>query len=227
MRNADKRHGEDLGPSKRRRSFDQYTLKELSLVRDYRKRSFEHSPYSTERRSRLSNAGLFFCKDSQNSTLCIYCESLCYEWDENQVPPEQFHKIVSPTCSFVRAELQDIDVSFNDGRYPNGTPKHPEYLLKSKRLATFRVLTDGKPFAEAGFILCDGDIVKCFYCDGSMPYDRSLPDPLFEHVRRFPQCAFAKSQCGAELHGTTERLVLSLSLSKGEKSIESIEFSSI
>ncbi|CAF1218955.1 unnamed protein product [Rotaria sordida] len=43
-------------------------------------------------------------------------------------------------------------------------------------------------------------IVTCFYCNGSLQNWSSNDNPMIEHVRWFPHCAYAKQLCDSELY---------------------------
>ena len=202
--NADKRSGEDSVSPKRQRS-----SLESPWTRELRRRTFENSAHSAKRREEFVKAGFWCCKDPQKSTLCLYCLLLCCDGDEENVHPAQFHKALSPTCPFVKSELEDVDVPLNDRRYNQVQPVHGEYLHQPERLQTFRGSPDGEKYAAAGLFFDNGTNVTCFYCGGSMPYGGDDGDPLLEHARCFPDCDFAKNQCGPELHGLIERLARS------------------
>ena len=43
-------------------------------------------------------------------------------------------------------------------------------------------------------------IVTCFYCNGSLQNWGPNDNPMIEHARWFPHCAYAKQLCGDELY---------------------------
>lgn len=43
-------------------------------------------------------------------------------------------------------------------------------------------------------------IVTCFYCNGSLQNWGANDNPMIEHARWFPHCAYAKQLCGADLY---------------------------
>jgi hypothetical protein len=43
-------------------------------------------------------------------------------------------------------------------------------------------------------------VVTCFYCNGSLQNWGANDNPMIEHARWFPHCAYAKQLCGVELH---------------------------
>ncbi|CAF1332847.1 unnamed protein product [Rotaria sp. Silwood1] len=47
---------------------------------------------------------------------------------------------------------------------------------------------------------CAATTVTCFYCNGSLQNLDSHDNPMIEHARWFPYCAYAKPLCGEELY---------------------------
>ena len=78
------------------------------------------------------------------------------------------------------------------------------YHELTKRLASFatwpaRNLPAGDDLARAGFFyIGKGTTVCCFYCNGALRNWRSNDDPIAEHVRQYPHCAYAKQVCTDE-----------------------------
>ncbi|CAF4451466.1 unnamed protein product [Rotaria sp. Silwood2] len=83
---------------------------------------------------------------------------------------------------------------------------HTNYIEIPRRHASFATLpNENLPSVEdlvkAGFFYTGTKtIVTCFYCNGSLQSLRPNVDPLIEHVRWFPHCAYAKQLCGDQLH---------------------------
>ena len=55
-------------------------------------------------------------------------------------------------------------------------------------------------FERAFFYTGTKSIVTCFYCNGSLQNWGAGDNPMVEHARWFPQCAYAKQLCGADLY---------------------------
>jgi hypothetical protein len=54
---------------------------------------------------------------------------------------------------------------------------------------------------RAGFFYTGtGNIVTCFYCNGSLQNWSATDNPRNEHARWFGHCPYAKQLCGDELH---------------------------
>ncbi|CAF3551333.1 unnamed protein product [Rotaria sp. Silwood1] len=54
---------------------------------------------------------------------------------------------------------------------------------------------------RAGFFYTGKNtIVTCFYCNGSLQNWGSNDNPMIEHARWFPHCAYAKQLCGDDLY---------------------------
>jgi hypothetical protein len=75
---------------------------------------------------------------------------------------------------------------------------HPCYADLSKRHASFatwpnRNLPSVDDLIRAGFFYTGtGIVVTCFYCNGSLENWHPDDNPLVEHTRWFPSCAYAK-----------------------------------
>jgi hypothetical protein len=88
----------------------------------------------------------------------------------------------------------------------NKTAIHKRYVEPKKRLASFNKcsganLPSADDLVKAGFFY-DGmkKKITCFYCDGSLQQRNTNDNPLMEHIRQFPHCAYAKQIGGVELH---------------------------
>ena len=83
---------------------------------------------------------------------------------------------------------------------------NPSYVELPKRQASFATWThDNLPsiddLVRAGFFYTGvKSIVTCFYCNGSLQNWGPNDNPLIEHARWFPHCAYAKQLCGDQLH---------------------------
>ncbi|CAF4092982.1 unnamed protein product, partial [Rotaria magnacalcarata] len=56
-------------------------------------------------------------------------------------------------------------------------------------------------FVRAGFFYTGTKtIVTCFYCNGSLQNWGPNDNPMIEHARWFPHCAYARQLCGGELY---------------------------
>jgi hypothetical protein len=83
---------------------------------------------------------------------------------------------------------------------------NPAYAELPKRHASFATwLHDNLPpvddLVRAGFYYTGTKtIVTCFYCNGSLQDCGPNDNPMIEHARWFPNCAYAKQLCGDELH---------------------------
>ncbi|CAF0849103.1 unnamed protein product [Rotaria sp. Silwood1] len=78
---------------------------------------------------------------------------------------------------------------------------NPAYSEIPKRHASFATwpnedLPSVDDFVRAGFFYTGTkNIVKCFYCDGSLQNWGPNDNPMIEHARWFPHCAYAKQLC--------------------------------
>jgi len=83
---------------------------------------------------------------------------------------------------------------------------NPSYAELPKRHASFATwphenLPPVEDLVRAGFFYTGTKtIVTCFYCNGSLQNWGSNDNPMIEHARWFPHCAYAKQLCGDEMY---------------------------
>ena len=83
---------------------------------------------------------------------------------------------------------------------------NPAYAELPKRHASFVTwpqenLPPVDDLVRAGFFYTGTKtIVTCFYCNGSLQNWGSNDNPMIEHARWFPHCAYAKQLCGDEMY---------------------------
>ncbi|CAF3384923.1 unnamed protein product [Rotaria sp. Silwood1] len=91
------------------------------------------------------------------------------------------------------------------------SPSHISYSSIPSRRATFETWTDqSSPSVDdlvtAGFFYTGvKNIVRCFYCNGSLQNWGKNDNPLIEHIRWFPHCAYAKQLSGDELYNKVQK----------------------
>jgi hypothetical protein len=85
-------------------------------------------------------------------------------------------------------------------------PCNPTYAESPKRHASFAKwphenLPSVDDLVRAGFFYTGTKtIVTCFYCNGSLQNWGPNDNPMIEHARWFPHCAYAKQLCGDEMY---------------------------
>ncbi len=83
---------------------------------------------------------------------------------------------------------------------------NPAYAELPKRHASFATwphenLPSVDDLVRAGFFYTGTKtIVTCFYCNGSLQNWGPNDNPMIEHARWFPHCAYAKQLCGDEMY---------------------------
>jgi hypothetical protein len=83
---------------------------------------------------------------------------------------------------------------------------NPSYAEIPKRHASFATwphenLPSVDDLVRAGFFYTGTKtIVTCFYCNGSLQNWGPNDNPMIEHARWFPHCAYAKQLCGDEMY---------------------------
>jgi hypothetical protein len=83
---------------------------------------------------------------------------------------------------------------------------NPSFAEIPKRHASFATwsqenLPSADDLVQAGFFYTGTKtIVTCFYCNGSLQNWGPNDNPMIEHARWFPHCAYAKQLCGDEMY---------------------------
>ena len=88
---------------------------------------------------------------------------------------------------------------------------HTNFTSIPNRQATFETWTNESApsvddLVRAGFFYTGTqNIVTCFYCNGSLQSWGANDNPLIEHMRWFPHCAYAKQLGGTELYNKVQQ----------------------
>ncbi|CAF1387990.1 unnamed protein product [Rotaria sp. Silwood1] len=123
-------------------------------------------------------------------------------------PPPVINTNLSPTVN-VAPFSQNILPSPNSLHHHGIVPKssqNPEYSEIPKRLSSFdnwpsENLPSVDDLVQAGFFYTGKKtIVTCFYCNGSFQSFGPKDNPMIEHARWFPHCAYARQLCGDDLY---------------------------
>ncbi|CAF3874527.1 unnamed protein product [Rotaria sp. Silwood1] len=204
-------------------------LLEVDSLRQVRIRTFSHWPHRTVPSStQMIEAGFFSC-NVNDRVICIYCNLICQQWISSIDDPCEVHKKQSPNCIYVKTKLMNPIVSsiiiVNESSTTNIASSNsnnlssirtndivfrascnPTYSEILKRQASFATwpnenLPQVDDLVRAGFFYTGAaTIVTCFYCNGSLQNWGSNDNPMIEHARWFPHCAYAKQLCGEELY---------------------------
>lgn len=203
-------------------------LKEPETTQEMRKRTFSHWPHRTSPSSaQMIEAGFFNCNVGDR-VICLYCNLICQQWTPNVDNPWEIHKALSPTCPYVVATVKQQQTAsirivneesirnsntnpangdiFRSNDIVHTTACHTNYIEIPRRYASFATWpSENAPSADdlvrAGFFYTGTrTIVTCFYCNGSLQNWGANDNPMIEHARWFPHCAYAKQLCGTELH---------------------------
>ena len=204
---------------------DRIPFSELDKVQQIRRRTFSHWPHrTTPSQAQMIEAGFFNCNVGDR-VICIYCNLICQQWTPHTDDPCEVHKTLAPNCPYVKAKLirreSGTILIVNEssvGATANGLEQirsnelvhtaacNPAYAELPKRTASFTAwpnenLPGVDELVRAGFFFTGTkNIVTCFYCNGSLQNWGSNDNPMIEHARWFPHCAYAKQLCGDELY---------------------------
>ncbi|CAF1400878.1 unnamed protein product [Didymodactylos carnosus] len=191
-------------------------FQELPITDDIRKRTFSHWPLKLPSKAQMVESGFFNCNVSDR-VICIYCDLICQQWVHTDDPSE-IHMILSPNCCFVksnlvssatksRAILNEAPILSSNGVIVLTQACNKQYIEISKRQATYATWPCEQPspaveeLVKAGFFYSGAKtIVVCFYCNGSLQNWGEKDNPMIEHARWFPHCAYIKQLCGDDLY---------------------------
>ncbi|CAF3767900.1 unnamed protein product [Rotaria sp. Silwood1] len=208
------------------------TLFEAEILKKIRRRTFSHWPHKkSPSRAQMTEAGFFHCNVGDR-VICLYCNLICQQWTPNADDPWLVHKTLSPKCPYVvgmlarretmplvvlnenSASNQSSAVAGTEALRSNGIVStaacHSAFIEIPKRYASFanwssEQLPAVDDLVRAGFFYTGKDtIVTCFYCNGSLQNWGSNDNPMIEHARWFPHCAYAKQLCGDDLYRKIE-----------------------
>ncbi|XP_074744772.1 baculoviral IAP repeat-containing protein 7 isoform X1 [Strix uralensis] len=171
----------------------------------------------------LVKAGFFFV-GPRDEVQCFCCGGVLKDWAPGDCPVVEHLKFF-PSCKFICGEdvgnqemlpLQEIfdtvdgqflsllqGIDSEETALPNA-PEYPEMVTEEMRLSTFQnwpQYTDMHPeqLARAGFFYTgQGDVVRCFYCDGGVRNWSFGDDPWREHAKWYPGCEFLLRSRGRE-----------------------------
>jgi len=201
-------------------NFQLNKLVEVEILKQVRKRTFSHWPHrSSPSSSQMIEAGFFNCNVGDR-VICIYCNLICQQWTPNSDDPCEVHKKLSPKCCYVIAMLTASETTSISIINEASTSVDPfrchaivytaacntNYIEIPKRYASFanwpnENLPPVDDLVRAGFFFTGTKTtVTCFYCNGSLQNWGPNDNPMIEHARWFPHCAYAKQLCGAELY---------------------------
>jgi hypothetical protein len=198
---------------------------ESDILQQVRRRTFSHWPHRISPSSaEMIEAGFFTCNVGDR-VICIYCNLICQQWTPHTDDPCEVHKTLSPSCPYVTKKLihsstsSMLIVNENPARTTSANLEqlrsneivftaayHPTYAELPKRHASFATwpnenLPSVDDLVRAGFFYTGTkNIVTCFYCNGSLQNWGPNDNPMIEHTRSFPNCAYAKQLCGDELY---------------------------
>ncbi|XP_047930719.2 baculoviral IAP repeat-containing protein 7 isoform X3 [Anser cygnoides] len=171
----------------------------------------------------LAKAGFFFVGPGDH-VQCFCCGGILKDWKPGDCPMVEHLKFF-PFCKFIYREavrnqqllplqgifdcvdgqilslLQWIDAE--ETALPNQAA-YPEMVTEEMRLSTFRNWPQRnemhpEQLARAGFFYTgQGDVVRCFYCNGSMRNWAFGDDPWREHAKWHPRCEFLLRSRGRE-----------------------------
>jgi hypothetical protein len=203
-------------------------LIEVDTLKQIRKRTFSHWPHRASPSSaQMIEAGFLNCNVGDR-VICLYCNLICQQWTAHVDDPWEAHKTLSPKCPFVVAMLKRQETSsirivnelstrddsiasassdpFRSNEIVYTAACHTAYIEIPKRHASFATwVSENLPpvddLVRAGFFYTGTKtIVTCFYCNGSLQNWGANDNPMIEHARWFPHCAYAKQLCGSELY---------------------------
>ena len=200
------------------------SFNENPKMRAVRLRTLLHWPHVTPSRDMMAQNGWFMCNVGDR-VICIYCDTICQGWTAHDDPAE-VHERLAPQCPLIKSicETKRNYNVINETIREKFDPHHRQMSEMARRQMTFSKenWTIESPSVDdlvrAGFFhSAVGNVVTCFYCNGSLHKWGSNDNPMIEHARWFPSCLYAKHLCGDVLH---ERIQISNKKLLNEKKID-------
>ncbi|XP_060585939.1 baculoviral IAP repeat-containing protein 3-like isoform X2 [Ruditapes philippinarum] len=153
----------------------------------------------------------FFFTENNDLVRCYHCGIGLKDWTIEDDPLTQ-HVKYSSTCDFLnwrygKPKVERTKAALtNESRSPppSYTIRSPRYQTMKARLASFENFPSGnciphQQLAVAGlFFTGQGDLCRCFCCDGGLKDWSSGDDPIKEHARSFPNCSYINSLKGKQ-----------------------------
>ncbi|NXM92116.1 BIR7B protein, partial [Oenanthe oenanthe] len=189
-----------------------------------RLRTFQQWPRSAPVSAQdLVEAGFFYV-GPRDEVQCFCCGGVLKDWRPGDCPMRE-HLNFFPSCQYLcnedvgNQEMLCLQSIFDtvDGQFlsvlqgtvseetalPN-EPEYPEMVTEEMRLSTFESWPQNssmhpEQLARAGFFYTgQGDVVRCFYCDGGVRSWSFGDDPWREHAKWYPECEFLLHSRGRE-----------------------------
>lgn len=215
---------------------------EAEVLKQIRKRTFSDWPFlrTSISSERMIEAGFFRC-NIVDRVICLYCNIICQQWNADSDDPCEVHKILSPYCPFVKANLtcttrlpipiingnaseySKINSVSNEGLMCVSNAINGYYTELPNRFASFETwpnenLPSIDNLVHAGFFYTGKQtVVTCFYCNGSLQNWSATDDPRYEHAKWFPNCAYIKQFCGADLYKKIRESTLRKGINNSEE----------
>ncbi|NWW37462.1 BIR7B protein, partial [Panurus biarmicus] len=214
-----------------------------------RLRTFQQWPRTAPVSARdLVEAGFFYVGPG-DEVQCFCCGGVLKDWRPGDCPIIE-HLHFFPSCKYLRGEgvgnqevlsLQEIFDTV-DGQFLSvlqgivseetalpDEPEYPEMVTEEMRLATFENWPQNsnmhpEQLARAGFFYTgQGDVVRCFYCDGGVRSWSFGDDPWSEHAKWYPECEFLLRSRGREFVSSFGLLLFFFSFGKDESQLSTEE----
>ncbi|NWI90588.1 BIR7B protein, partial [Pitta sordida] len=178
------------------------------------------SPVSAQE---LVEAGFFYV-GPRDEVQCFCCGGVLKDWKPGDYPFVE-HMHFFPSCAYIcGVDVGNVDmVSLReifdtvDGQFLSllqgvvneetallNEPEYPEMVTEEMRLSSFQNWPQSshmhpEQLARAGFFYTgEGDVVRCFYCDGGLRSWSFGDDPWREHAKWYPECEFLLQSRGRQ-----------------------------
>ncbi|NWU40574.1 BIR7B protein, partial [Hylia prasina] len=193
----------------------------------------------------LAEAGFFYV-GPRDEVQCFCCGGVLKDWRPGDCPMIE-HLNFFPSCKYLRGKdvgkqemlsLQEIfdtvdgqllsvlqGIVSEDTALPN-EPEYPEMVTEEMRLSTFENWPQSsnmhpEQLARAGFFYTgQGDVVRCFYCDGGVRSWSLGDDPWREHAKWYPECEFLLHSRGREFVSSVQATFSTTLLAPSQLSTE-------
>ncbi|XP_060571730.1 uncharacterized protein LOC132729905, partial [Ruditapes philippinarum] len=151
----------------------------------------------------FANQGMFFT-GREDLVRCFVCGIGLKDWIKTDDVMEE-HRKYSSACPYLLQKLTstEVDSSRQAGNQMSYRVRSPQYQTMNARLETFERFPSNvdiphQQLAVAGlFYTGEGDLCRCFTCDGGLKDWSTGDDPCKEHATYFPKCNYIIQLKGA------------------------------
>ena len=172
-------------------------ISEHTSLETARLNTFSHWPLKDGLSSKHMIKAGFFCCNTNDRVMCIYCNMICQRWTPHADNPIAVHKTLSPNCPFVQSKLMHRGPieTIND-RINGSTNNNISAIRMSQNVQPSQQHQNNNRLDIDSSILGDyfhilkANNINCPDCGDLLSYAASENSPLLAHARRNPHCSY-------------------------------------